>query len=149
MVNKYELKGRHNFDRRCEKCGAEFKGAWNQKYCFNPKCRKIHSHWKESLMKNIPTGTVGTIQELKVSVDLLGKGFQVFRALSPSSFCDLLIYKDGNFFDLEVRTAHKYPGTGKLCFPKKSIKGKYLALVIDNEIIYQPDFLRTGRRGEG
>jgi hypothetical protein len=51
----------------------------------------------------VPSGTVGAIAELLVSADLLSRGYHVFRAMSPSSPCDLLVMKDSLSARVEVR----------------------------------------------
>lgn len=47
----------------------------------------------------------GAISELIVTVDLLAKGIQVYRAVSPGAPCDLLaLLPDGSTLRLEVKT---------------------------------------------
>ncbi len=50
------------------------------------------------------TSDRGAISELAVAVDLMYRGFEVFRALSPASSCDLIIYRDGKALRVEVKT---------------------------------------------
>lgn len=52
----------------------------------------------------ISSSTVGAVGELRVAADLLTKGFEVFRALSPTCSCDLLAMKDGRIIRIECRT---------------------------------------------
>ena len=134
----YQKRGIRNFDHFCEDCKKKFKGTKSQKRC--SECILERRFPKRKPLRLIPSGTVGAIQELKVGIDLMQKGFHVFRALSPSAFCDLLAFKDGSQFDIEVRTATRHSPTGKLSYPKHGVKAKYLALVIENEIIYDPPF---------
>lgn len=50
-------------------------------------------------------GNTGAAAELQVAADLLRKGRQVFRAVSPHASCDLLVLdEDGAFTRIEVRT---------------------------------------------
>ena len=56
---------------------------------------------------NLPTGTTGALAELMVSTDLLRKGFEVFRALSPCCSCDLAVLKDSRVIRVEVRTGYR------------------------------------------
>jgi hypothetical protein len=52
-------------------------------------------------------GTIGAINELYVSSDLMARGLSVFRALSPSCKCDLIVMLDnGELKRLEVKTGH-------------------------------------------
>ena len=125
----------------CKECKNEFlKKQITQIYC-SLKCRnRFNGHKSE--FSGIPTGTVGAIQELKVSSDLLSKGYEVFRALSPSCSCDLLILKDGKLKRIEVRTAYKTKN-GEFYYPdsklRARLKADILALVVNGEIKYEPE----------
>ncbi len=129
-----------DFDKKCIICGKKFKGTHNQKTC--KPCKKENPHYKTLLGRNdlgLCSGTLGALQELRVCIDLMSKKYEVFRALSPSSFCDILAFKEGKFFDIEVRTAHKSPTTGKIYYIQKNIKGHFKALVVGEEITYEPE----------
>lgn len=52
----------------------------------------------------LASGTVGAISEMRAAIDLMGQGFEVFRALSPSCSCDLAVLKNGAVVRVEVRT---------------------------------------------
>jgi len=53
------------------------------------------------------TGTIGAINELYVSSDLMARGLSVFRALSPSCKCDLIVMlHNGDLKRVEVKTGH-------------------------------------------
>ena len=81
----------HPFEEKriCNYCKKEFTAhTINNIYCKN--CRK-------SMFKSfggITCATIGAISELMVSADLLKKGYEVFRAVSPSCSCDLAILRD-------------------------------------------------------
>lgn len=86
----------------------------------------------------LPTGA---LSELIASADLIKNGYEVYRALSPSSFCDLLAIKNGEIFKLEIRTAVYYSnkdGIQRLLYPKNRTEGKSVVLVtlIDNKTHY-------------
>lgn len=61
-------------------------------------------------------GTTGAIGELRVSVDLLIKGYEVFRAVSHSCSCDLIAIKQSRALRIEVRTT-SYRKDGTPHFP--------------------------------
>ena len=65
-------------------------------------------------IEKLSTATKGAIAELCVATDLMKKGYAVFRALSPNCFCDLVVYKDGISFYIEVRTGYESKLTKKL-----------------------------------
>jgi len=90
----------------------------------------------------VNTGTRGAISELRVAADLLERGFEVFRSVSPSSPCDFAIFRDGELLRLEVRTGH-YDRSGK---PYKysyfdRSKADVLAMVYKDKICYNPVIL--------
>jgi hypothetical protein len=129
---------RKNFPFKCVICGKESFGGRNRKFC----SKKCQFEWtgKRSAWKGLPTGTVGAIQELRVAVDLLKRGYEVFRPLSPSCSCDLLVLKDGGIKKIEVRTAYERKYDNKLFYPNNNIKAEYLALALPDKIIYKPEF---------
>jgi hypothetical protein len=61
----------------------------------------------KSLKLPISTGIIGAISELTACVHYMGLGYDVFRAVSQSSKCDLIITKNGASHRIEVRTGHK------------------------------------------
>ena len=81
------------------------------------------------------------MHELLVSADLMRRGYEVFRALSPACSCDLVILKEGRLLRVEVRTAQKSI-SGKLSWTnsKKDIgRSDMLALVVEGrDIVYLP-----------
>lgn len=89
----------------CKNCGNLFSTARkNQKFC-SRKCSQ--SGFGVRSRYSVPTGSVGAIGELLVAADLLEKGFEVFRALSPCCSCDLAILRNGSLIRVEVRTGYK------------------------------------------
>jgi hypothetical protein len=94
------------------------KGA--AKYC-DPSCmqeyrRKLYAG--QNTIWGVASATVGAVNELRVSVDLVVRGYAVFRALSPACPCDLVVLHDGRVFRVEVTTGHRSV-TGNLQYPKK------------------------------
>ena len=91
----------------------------------------------------IPTGTVGAIAELGVAIDLLRKGFHVFRALSPNCSCDLAIVADTQLYRVEVKTGHRdkdgHPSPPYVKKHKRELFDIIATVLHDtNEIIYTP-----------
>ena len=122
-------------------CGVSFKTRRpNQKFHSVP-CQTTHYNKSlgcQSAYPGISTGTVGAISELRVSVDLLAKGYEVFRALSPSCSCDLAVMKDSKLLRIEVRTA--YRGKSNNIITRRSrFKADHFALVLPSEIVYEPE----------
>ena len=87
----------------------------------------------------LAVGTVGAIHELAVSADLLRRGYAVFRALSPSCSCDLVIMKNGVLQRVEV-TSGRHTKTKIEWLPKDPAKFDLLAVVTrDGQIHYTPE----------
>lgn len=114
----------------CEGCGNVLvltKHAWNKKFC-STDCYKLKVGAK-SPFNGISTGTVGAIAELVVSADLMKRGYEVYRALSQSSSCDLLALKNGILTKIEVKTGYTNGATGSLSFPKGKMRADIFAVV--------------------
>lgn len=132
---------------KCMNCSREFEtgtgyAKFCSAYCRNKHYNKVRREYLLSLgyNPNLPNGTRGAISELKVCCDLLEKGFEVFRSVSPHCSCDLAILKDGKLVRVEVRSntysAQKEPYNIKKL---KKIKADVLAMVMPDKIIYEPD----------
>ena len=84
---------------------------------------------------NLSNGTIGAINELLVSTDLYYKGFNVFRSLSPSCPCDLIVTFDNSLKRVEVRSG-LITSNNKLRVTTSN-KADLLAVVLQtNQIIY-------------
>jgi len=133
-------------DRTCDGCGINFQTASpiTQKFC-NKDCRlkahkKIPSNYNPDLKLN--TGIMGAIGELSVCVDLLKRGYEVFRSVSATCSCDLAMIKNHKLYRIEVKTGYLL-ANGKLCSSqdRSSQKFDFLAIINPhtNEIIYEPE----------
>lgn len=111
----------------------------NSKYC-SARCRKkwVKEGKPHVFIGELPTGTVGAISELLVAIDLLSKGYEVFRALSQACSVDLAILFNKQLFTIEVRTSTKNKD-GKISInPLKTSRADIGALVCNGEIVYVP-----------
>lgn len=132
--------------KTCEVCNLDYTPKKNyQRFCSVP-CREKHYSknigWVKSNSIGLPTGTVGAMHELKVSVDLLHKGFEVFRSVSQSTSCDLLAMRNGKILRIEVKTNYENPENGKKMHvkPKHPEKHDVLASVYPlSGIVYTPE----------
>lgn len=128
----------------CIWCKTPFepKNKHKRSYC-SRQCRtKFYNHelWtKIPESVNISTGTVGAIGELVASTDLLSRGFPVFRALSPSCPCDLVIIVENTVVRIEVRTGYEAK-SGRLYFSGHNLRADVLAIVArhDRSVHYHP-----------
>lgn len=80
------------------------------------------------------------MHELLVALDLMRKGYHVFRALSPACPCDLAVVSGGTTYRIEVTSGYRAKN-GRVATPadkaKQSHKYDVLAIVVDGEIIYR------------
>ena len=96
----------------------------------------------------LPSGTVGAMSELVASVDLLSRGYEVFRAVSSACSCDLIALGDDRKpLRIEVRTGRRSLTSGMLHFPRNGRQSTkrteddldhYCVVVGNKEIIYIP-----------
>ena len=104
MATQYEIIS-------CFECGIDVKKGTKspKKYC-SKQCKT--QHWKKVFKENNPrilnvcTGTIGAIGELRVCVDLLSKGYHVYRAISPACPADLAITHNNKLYRVEVTTGY-------------------------------------------
>jgi hypothetical protein len=61
---------------------------------------------RNDLLVSLSTGTKGAINEMAVCVDLMKRGFHVYRAISPSCPCDLVIWFGPTVLRVEVKGAY-------------------------------------------
>lgn len=70
---------------------------------------------EEDTSPYLSPGNTGAVGELLVSIDLMRRGYFVYRAIGPNSPFDLFAYRDGVGIKLEVRM-----GTPRSGFPSVS-----------------------------
>lgn len=130
----------------CPGCNRAFaQRRKNRQFCAKKCARRFAERVDKQnrliLPVSVPTGTLGAISELMVATDLLSRGFEVFRALSPCASCDLIAQLPGKPpVRIEVKTGWR-DRNGKVCscptFPERF---DMLAIVLAQEIVYQPNF---------
>mgnify|MGYP001615723592 CR=1 FL=1 len=83
------------------------------------------------------TGDVGAARELLVYIDLMERGYQVFRAVSQASPVDLIRDKDGLLERVEVTSGHIHNNGSLTWAPHDKAKFDILAVVLPtNRIVY-------------
>jgi hypothetical protein len=143
----------HGWEKRkelsstCEQCHGDIPEARHRrraKFC-SRQCerdRNVYQWQRQNApdreqRKGLSTGVVGAISEMQVCADLLAKGYEVFRAVSPSCSCDVMILLDHRAFRVEVRTGY-YLRSGKLVYMKDRLKAEVMAVCTPSGIIYLP-----------
>jgi hypothetical protein len=127
---------------KCQDCNRFFYNTKDtkRKYCY--ECLTKHDNDNVDRLTSKKYGInsatkIGALSELVASIDLIRKGYDVFRALSASCPCDLIIIKDGLLKRVEVRTASMR--RGQLSYSDGDIeegKSDILALVLDDDVLY-------------
>jgi len=128
----------------CEQCKAALSLSKQRRkahFC-SSACSKKRDRERYRVMNPFgidrDTATVGAMHELVVSIDLLKRKYHVFRALSPSAACDLVIIKGGKFLRVEVTSGHRN-NSGKISWPDHDASNyDIVAVVIAGEIHYYP-----------
>ena len=135
--------------RRCDNCGAPIPlgSSPRRRYCSRVCKNAANYNRADRTMIGAPTATVGAAHELLVCVDLMRRGYHVFRAVSPSSPCDLVVFRgDEKPLRIEVRTAARSVG-GKIYIPADKGTERYdvKAWVFhDGDIMYVPENALAG-----
>ena len=91
--------------------------------------------------RTLSPGTAGALAELAVATDLMAKGYEVFRALSPSCSCDLVVLAGDRIVRVEVKTGYRLK-TGKLSCSTKNTAERHDVLAVhvphEQSIEYRP-----------
>jgi hypothetical protein len=117
---------------QCKNCGELLSIEYpNRVYC-NRLCAKEYNktRYVRRPEPTLPTGTVGAMHEMLACADLLRRGYAVFRAVSPSCICDLIVLNKDRLVRVEVTTG--YRKNDKLLFPKKDPSKFDLLLVVEH-----------------
>jgi hypothetical protein len=131
--------------RACMICGKELTEKARKKFC-SRTCRRVDEKRRYrgvNPVSGIPSATVGAMHELIAGIDLLKRGFHVFRSLTPSAPGDLMIMNgDKKTLMVEVTTGTRAV-SGKLMYPSHK-KYEHLFDVIavvekDGNITYIPE----------
>lgn len=137
MYIKKEVK-----DLNCDYCGGHYKSNYLKSRFCSSICR--HNFWNKNIGKDqtviseyISRSTVGAISELMVCIDLMKKGYSVYKAISPNCFSDLIAIKNEKVFQMEVKTG-RYTKTNKINYPNGNTAGKSIVVYTyrDNKIHY-------------
>lgn len=109
------------YSRICRNCQKGFISKRPNALVCSDECRLNWALGKSRRfsLDRLSNGTVGAISEMVVAVDLMKKGYAVFRSLSPACFCDLMAVKGDSSLRVEVKTGYESE-TGRVHFPKSN-----------------------------
>ena len=128
----------------CSVCGKLANRRKQAIYC-SDKCKIELQKKKWSALnernQTLSSGVVGGMHEMLVCVDLLRRNFFVYRSVTQSAPFDLMAFKDGKYYSVEVTTGN-YTASGGFYRPvKDASKFDVLAIVMhDGKIFYEPEW---------
>lgn len=129
----------------CVECGKPlYGGRKDRKFC-DKTCAAFTAKrkWREANPKSplaaFATGAVAEANEMTVAIDLLQRGYEVFRSAFPAQSCDMLVRFADTTMRVEV-TSGNYTGSGTLVHPERD-PSKYdvMAVVANGKITYKPE----------
>lgn len=97
----------------CEQCGEQYEQTTKrQRYC-GPRCSSKHFNGLATVPLGSPAygdglsfQTKGALSELRAAVDLLARGYHVYRSMSSSAPWDIVVaIPSGRLVRVEVKTA--------------------------------------------
>jgi len=87
----------------------------------------------------LTTSAKGAAGELLVSVDLLKRGFFVFRSVSPTAPYDLIACNSqGKLFRIECRCGVVQKSSGKIYFNRTGSTADHYAVILTDKVLYEP-----------
>ena len=131
--------------KKCKECKLKFIPTTSaNKFCSKYCCDRYHNNlnMEKSTHKARSKGSLGAAVESIICGDLLLKGFDVYRAVTPNALCDLVIIKDKEVLRVEVKTCLIYQKTGRIHYASPNPENyDILALyhVSTKTIIYNPE----------
>jgi predicted nucleic acid-binding Zn ribbon protein len=135
--------------KHCQECDKPLVGRRNKKFCDERCSRKWNSkQWREHNPKTIEAqlavGTIGSMNVMRVMLDLVAKGYNVYRAAFEAMPFELVLVKGDptetlNGWRVKVTTGHRT--ATDLISHRKLDPAEYgydvLAVVVGNEIVYE------------
>ena len=130
-------------------CGREYHpAANNQRYCSKECGTSARALiWGVGERTRLATASRGAVSEMVAACDLMERGYEVFRALSPACSCDLIALGPDGALRIEVRTGRRNTVTGQLMFARNDGRGTtkrsdgdldHYAIVASTQVAYDP-----------
>ena len=130
----------------CKECGEPLVGGRSDRKFCDKFCASNYNKrlWRERNPKSplgaLDNGTIAEANVMKVCIDLLERGYQVYRAAFPAMECDLIARTgQSEIARIEVTTGNLTP-RGTLVHPKRdAAKFDVMAVVVGDDIYYKPE----------
>lgn len=132
---------KYSKQKSCVVCKKQFFASTARHMYCNKRCsnsvinKKATAQFIRANTSPISGHTKGAIQELRIAIDLMNKGFHVFRSLSPSCPCDLVAMKDGISHLVEVKSGIRLK-SGKVFYEKTKVPYVCYAVGLHDGIYY-------------
>lgn len=92
-------------------------------------------------MEPLNCSAKGAINEHRVMLDLMERGYEVYRAINGGAPLDLVAIRGDEIVRVEVTVGVRYEPTGWICVPnskKDRTRFDVLAIVVNGQINYDP-----------
>ena len=124
----------------CIVCGKLARSVSGKVEFCSSECREIH-YFGNDPEKGLGVSLIGPIHEYQVTVDLLRRGWHVYKSVTHTGPVDLIASKKGILLKVEVTKAKRNKVTGKVTFsPHNETKYDVLALSFsDGKVEYIPE----------
>jgi len=116
---------RKEYSLSCLFCKKNYISSRKNSQTCTRRCKEKYKYETTSAIAKdrvyISPATRGAISEYKVSSFLMVNGYDVFRSMSPSSFCDLVVIKDNVVKKIDVKTGY-VSVSGKVTYIKNKLR---------------------------
>lgn len=131
----------------CAECGKPLE-SYQFRFC-STACRVKHHNGRnygDRPRASLSTSTTGAVAELMVAGNLMESGLHVFRALSPTCFCDLAVIHAPDVLMVEVRTAYRKKASDVITWPRTKERADFYGLYVrEEELVYYHPISDKGR----
>ena len=117
----------------CLQCGSAIhKKRRGTAYCSHAcaqEAKNAAHRERNAVPQGICQADRGTYGELLVCCDLLHKGYDVYRSVSPAAKCDLVVIRPPVMYRVEVRTGHLKPHSITMAYSKDRLTAEFTDVV--------------------
>ena len=126
----------------CEACARVFVTNKPNQITCSVDCKRARDRsggYRSPLAGLVTKGSVGAAHEMLVAADLLKRGFDVYRSVSPTAHADIIIVNGSHILRVEVTTGtpNRRPSSRPLSWPPKvASRHDILAVVTHPGVIH-------------
>jgi PD-(D/E)XK nuclease superfamily protein len=135
-----------NSPPHCPTCSTLLSPArlrYHSIYC-SQRCQMSAESRRVSFERAAPaisTSSTGALSELLACAEMLRRGYHVFRSVSPSCPCDLILMRDGQLIRAEVKSGNIYKPSGKIGYakPRNNTYDMLIVVLPDGTLLVDPE----------